>query len=308
MQFGTRKDNLITSILKGNNTLHKLILINVLIYIIVGIIEVVFILFKLKMPVFYSIWNNLSLSALPHQVILKPWTLLTYMFMHSGFFHILFNMLMLYWFGKIFMDYLFNRKLLTTYILGGLSGALLYLLAYQFIPYLQERAPMLGMVGASASVVAIIVATATLLPNYQVMLMFIGAVKLKYIAIVLVLIDVLSLKGTNTGGHFAHLGGALYGFIYVVQLQKGRDIGAWLGVIFDAVFKFIIGLFRPAPRTKPFKVYRNEDKTPNQPHPNKQTRPDPKIIDDILDKIAKSGYESLSEKEKDILFNASKKV
>ena len=306
MQYSNIKDNLINKIFKSENTHHKLIFINVAIFIIIKLIKVIYTLFNIDQVSYYQLWNNLSLSAHPHMVMHKPWTLFTYMFMHAGFFHILFNMLWLYWFGKIFMDYLYKRKLLITYILGGLSGAVIYLIVYQFIPYLQERPPLLGMVGASASVVAIIVATATLIPNYRIPVLFFGSIRLKYIAIVLVLIDILSLEGNNIGGHFAHLGGALYGFLYIVFYKRGFDLGGWLDRLFDffdSVFKSII-----QGRSKgSFKVYRNTESKSKPVEKYRETRPDPAIIDNILDKIAKSGYDSLSEKEKDILFNASKK-
>lgn len=305
MIFETGKNNLLHRIFKGNNTLYKLILINVLVFVAISLIRIIIKLFDINWAFYEVLQNNLYISSEPMEVLEKPWTLLTYMFMHAGILHILFNMLWLYWFGKIFMDYLYKRKLLVTYFLGGLSGALVYILAYQFIPYLQDKTSL--MVGASASVVAIIVSTATLLPNYQVSLLFFGSVKLKYIAIIMVVIDVLSLEGNNIGGSFAHLGGALYGFIYILQLKKGRDLGAWLSHIIDFFVNTFQNILHPTLRKRPFKVYHTETKT-NSPSPQKkQSVADQKVIDNILDKIAKSGYESLSDKEKDILFNASKK-
>jgi len=233
-QFGSINNNFVYNIFKSKNIVIQLILVNVLVFIVIGLIEVVYTLFKLPIGVFHQyVTNNLSISAVPIEVVKKPWTFITYMFMHSGFFHILVNMLMLYWFGKIFNDFLGNKKLFDVYISGGLAGAIIYLIAYQTIPLLEGNYPLLGMVGASASVVAIIVATATYFPDYSVFMLFFGRVKLKYLAIFFLIIDVLSLKDGNTGGHFAHLGGALFGFIYANRLKKGIDIGKWVSGIID---------------------------------------------------------------------------
>ncbi|MFC2114306.1 rhomboid family intramembrane serine protease [Bacteroidota bacterium] len=310
--FGSFWNDISINILKNRNTLYQLIFINVLVFVFVGLIEVIFTLFKLPMGIFDTFWRNLALSALQAEFIQKPWTFITYMFMHSGFMHILFNMLMFYWFGKIFQEYLRNEKLLSTYILGGIAGGLMYIFAYMTIPMLKGMQPY--MVGASASVIAIIVATATLLPNTTLHLMFIGPVRLKYIAIVLVIIDVLLLKGDNTGGHFAHLGGAIYGFAYIKLMQNGIDIGHWL----TQLITLFRNAFKPNPKQK-FKVHRGGKtssgnfKESAKKESQKSTAPpvkresDQKMIDSILDKIAKSGYESLSENEKDVLFKASKK-
>jgi len=306
-RYSSINSNFVYNLFKNKGVITKLILVNVSIFVVIGLIEVIFTLFKLPIGVFHQyITLNLSISAIPSEVIVKPWTLITYMFMHSRFFHILVNMLMLYWFGRIFTDFLGNKKLFDVYISGGLAGALIYLIAYQTIPLLSDNYPLLGMVGASASVIAIIIATATYFPNYSVFLLFFGQVKLKYLAIVLVVIDVLSLKDGNTGGHFAHLGGALFGFIYAYQLKKGIDIGKWVSGIID--FFTSIGKKTDRPRKVKFKVVSD-----NEPTVKYTTKPSVKNdeeqvkIDKILDKIAKSGYDSLSTVEKDLLFNASKK-
>lgn len=308
-------------ILKGNNPVYKFIAINVLVFIFFGVFKMIWVLFQLPPETYSKFYDFFSLPAEPILVIQKPWTFITYMFMHSGFWHILFNMLWLYWFGRIFIEFQSRERLVSTYFLGGLAGGLVYIIAYQVFPLLRDIVAQLsaeglemGMVGASASVVAIIVATATLLPNYVVSVIFIGPVRLKYIAIVLIIIDVLSLGGDNAGGHFAHLGGAIYGFIFARQLQKGNDIGNWFN-------KLVFGIReafkkQPKQRKTDFKVHVNQENYQKQrkasasasrQKSSPKTNVDQQVIDEILDKIAQSGYDSLSENEKDILFNASKK-
>ena len=291
--------NNINQLFKNKDIVFRLIIINVLIFLIISIIDVTFSLFSLPENIFNNIWNQLSLSAIPAEVLHKPWTLLTYMFMHStsNIFHILINMLMLYWFGKIFLVFLSEKKLLNIYIFGGLSGALIYLLAYQFVPMLRDNPPMLGMVGASASVMAIMIATATLVPDYKIMLLLIGEVKLKYVALIFILIDLLSLKGGNSGGHFAHLGGVIYGFLYIRYIRSNSPLSNFIEKKVDS----IKGLFKT--KDKDYIRYKKVKTIPKK-RPSDASQQD---IDIILDKIAASGYESLTDREKELLFNASKK-
>jgi len=211
------------------------------------------------------------------------------MFMHDGIFHIAFNMLWLYLLGQIFEDYLGNKRIAGLYLLGGFSGALFYILAYNIFPVFAPVLPVSTAVGASASVMAIIVATATLVPNYTIPLIFIGPVKLKWLVLVYVVVDFLSIAGPNSGGEIAHMGGALMGFVYIKRLQKGND---WVEVIGQ--------LFSRRPGLSKLKVAtRNNEK-------KSQSRPRQEDVDHILDKISTTGYESLSKEEKEILFRASK--
>lgn len=289
----------INQLYKNKDIVFRLILINVLVFLIVSIIDVTFSLFSLPENIFNNIWNQLSLSAIPAEVLSKPWTLLTYMFMHStsNIFHILINMLMLYWFGKIFLVFLQAKKLLNIYIFGGLSGAVIYLLAYQFVPMLRDNPPMLGMVGASASVMAIMIATATLVPDYKIMLLLFGEVKLKYVALIFILIDLISLKGGNSGGHFAHLGGVIYGFLYIRYLKSNSPVSNFI----EKIVGSFTGLFKG--KDKDYIKYKKVKAVPKK----RPSAPSQQDIDIILDKIAVSGYESLTDKEKELLFNASKK-
>src|SRR5690606_12708365 len=166
----------------------------------------------------------------------QPWTLFTYMFLHEGFFHILFNMLFLYWFGLLINEYLGSRKLVNLYILGGLSGGLFYLLIYNLAPLFADQVDTALMLGASAGVHAIVVGAATLSPNTAFHLILLGPVKIKYIAIFYVLVAFANSSGANAGGELAHLGGAALGFLYIRQLQDGRDLGLpvqWVGRLFE---------------------------------------------------------------------------
>jgi membrane associated rhomboid family serine protease len=272
--------------LRSGSRVSLLIGINVLVYLLVNVAGVIdTLVFQSDFIKYYS-QELLLLPAFLPRVASHFWTPLTYMFMHAGIFHILFNMLWLYWIGQIFEEYLGNKRTIGLYLLGGLTGAIFFIAAYNIFPFF---APVLAgstVVGASASVMAIIVATATLLPDYSISLILIGPVKLKWIALFYVVIDFLSIAGPNAGGEFAHLGGALFGFIYIKQLQRGND---WIGAI--------AGIFRKKSTMKV--VSRNSDR-------NASGKPRQDEIDRILDKITDSGYGSLSKQEKEILSRASK--
>ena len=211
----------------------------------------------------------LALPAYLPKLLVRFWTPLTYMFMHDGVFHILFNMLWLYWIGQIFEDFSGYKRTLGLYLMGGIAGAVFYILSYNFFPVFANALPVSVVVGASASVMAVIVATATLLPDYTISLFIIGPVKLKWIAIAYIILDFISITGPNSGGEIAHLGGALIGFIYIKRLQKGHD---WISSI--------ASLFKSGPRLSNLKVVarNNAKKGP--------LRPRQEDVDRILDKIS----------------------
>ena len=272
--------------LRSGSRINLLIGINVLVYLLVNIAGVIDrLVFQSSFIDFYSGELLLLPSFLP-RLASHFWTPFTYMFMHAGIFHILFNMLWLYWFGQIFEEYLGNKRTIGLYLLGGLTGAIFFVAAYNVFPFFTAALAGSTVVGASASVMAIIVATATLLPDYSLNLILLGPIKLKWIALFYVIIDFLSIAGPNAGGEFAHLGGALFGFIYIKQLQRGND---WIGAI--------TGIFRK--KSKMRVVSRNPDR-------NTSGKPRQDEIDRILDKITESGYESLNKQEKEILSRASK--
>ncbi|HPH47450.1 MAG TPA: rhomboid family intramembrane serine protease, partial [Chryseolinea sp.] len=240
------------------------------------------------------------------EFLTKPWTLLTYSFAHSfnyefgsvGIWHILMNMLMFYWFAKLFVEYLGSDKLVALYVLGGLGGGILYLLLYNTIPFFINQPSTL--VGASASVLAVVVAVATLLPDYTFFLMFLGPVRIKYIAAFYVVVSFLFSVGGNAGGNVAHLGGALIGFVYIKQLQAGVNWGGWITTVID----WFKNLFTAKPKVKV--TYRNKEMATTKKASTKSSVPQDEI-DTILDKISDGGYESLTKDEKEKLFNASKK-
>jgi len=282
--------NIQSKVLKSDSKLNLLIAINVAVYLLINIPAVFEWLFTGSSQII-SFYSNeyLAIPAYLPKLEVRFWTPLTYMFMHAGIFHILFNMLWLYWIGQIFEEYLGKQRIVGVYLLGGLAGALFYVLSYNFFPAFAPVLPISTAVGASASVMAIIVATATLLPDFSISLMIIGPVKLKWIAVFYVVLDFLSIAGPNAGGEIAHIGGALLGFIYIKRLQKGSD---WVGNIAN--------LFKSGPKLSKLKVVaRNNNKRSN-------SRPRQDEVDVILDKISKVGYEHLSSEEKEILFRASK--
>lgn len=285
---------------KDGSSLNKFLIINLGIFVVIKLFSLFILLFKLGFNTKQWVLSWLAVPASLPVLLYKPWTLFTYMFLHLDFFHILFNMLMLFWFGRIFTEYLGNKKFISTYILGGLAGALLYILAFNLFPAFEEVIPSAQALGASASVLAILVAVATYVPNYTMHMILLGPVRLKYIAIVLVVIDLLSIESGNPGGHIAHIGGALFGFFYIKQIQKGRNIAGW----FDKIIGFLAGFFKPQSKIK---VVHNKRRKSDEEF-NTEKRIKQERIDNILDKISKSGYESLTKEEKEILFDMSKNL
>lgn len=223
------------------------------------------------------------------------------MFLHSGFLHLLFNVLGLYWFGQLFLYHFEGRKLVSVYLLGGLVGAAFYILAYNVFPVFSSVYGLL--LGASASVFAILVAVAAYDPNREIHLFFIGKFPLKYVAAFYVLLSILGISTSNPGGNIAHLGGAFWGWFYIYQLRKGKDMGAGLASFLDKVADWLTNLFKQKSKMKvTFKKPPRNDYEYNR-HKNAQQDD----INSVLDKIAKSGYDSLTSKEKELLFKQGKK-
>ena len=275
---------------KEDNGLIKIILINIIIFVSISILEV-FITLSGGGSLFRVVINKLMLPASFTTFILQPWSLISYFFLHLSFGHILWNMLFLYWFGKIIHDNIGNNAVISLYILGGIIGGLSYMALFNIIPFYGDRVSESLMLGASAGVFSIVAGSATLLPNYTFYLLFLGPVRIKYIALFYILLSFFDVTGSNAGGEIAHIGGALIGYLFIKQLQKGVNMG-------DGVIK-IINLFNRKNSSKKEKVFTI----------NKETSFDisQDEIDKILDKISESGYSSLSKKEKEKLFNASKK-
>jgi membrane associated rhomboid family serine protease len=283
------------------NTLTQLILINVAVFLFLKILGVLFFLFKQE-NLEQLVLSYLALPADPQMILKKPWTILSYMFLHYDFFHILFNMLWLYWFGKIFLEYLNPKKLVSVYLIGGLTGGLVYVLAFNLFPAFEESVAQSVALGASAAVLAVVMAIAFYVPDYTLNLLFFGQVKLKYIALVTVLIDVLSIRSGNAGGHLAHLGGAFFGFVYAMQLRRGNDLSKGFNRVMDNLFSFL----KPRPKMK-VNYKKPEGKVETDMEYNARRAAEQRTIDQILDKIARTGYEGLSKEEKELLFKSSKK-
>lgn len=281
----------ITYKVRSGSKLYLLIFINVAVFLVINIPAVIEWMATGGRSGFinYFAAEYLSLPADIHKLPTRFWTLLTYMFMHDGIFHILFNMLWLYWMGQLFEEYLGDKRTIGLYLLGGLGGAALYLLGFNLLPVFRDMVHISVIVGASAGVMAIMVATATLLPDFTISVILLGPVKLKWVAMFMVILDFLLIMGSNPGGELAHLGGALMGFVYIKQLQKGKD---WIASIGN--------LFKRGQKNPNLKVVsRNSDR-------KKTDKPRQEDIDRVLDKISVSGYDSLNKEEKEILFRASK--
>ncbi|MBN2166388.1 MAG: rhomboid family intramembrane serine protease [Marinilabiliaceae bacterium] len=239
----------------------------------------------------------ISVPSDPGLLFFKPWTLITYMFVHFKFLHTLINILYLYWFGKIFTEILGQNRILPVYLLGGLAGAFMYIIGINYIPVFYHYFPSNILMGASASVMAILLAAAVYSPNFRLNLMFIGEVRLKYIALVFIIIDVISIGSfENTGGTLAHLGGAMMGYIYATLLTKGKDIAKPI----ESAIQFSKTSFKPKSKLK---VTYKRPMTDMEYNAHKVRRQ--KEVDRILEKIKQSGYDSLSKEEKKILFEAS---
>ena len=284
--------------------LPRLILVNALIWVAIGIMRVFS--FLLDVPD-HSLTNlivdYLALPAKPESLIVRPWTLFTYMFLHIEFFHLLFNMLWLFWFGKIFLEFMKSRQLLLIYILGGLSGGALYVLFYNIFPVFEKSLDLSVALGASASVMAIVTAISLYVPGYNVQLFLLGRIKIFYIALFLFVVDFFMIRSNNAGGHIAHIGGALFGLSYILIRRKGMNFsGFWNFNSLKGLFKRLTGRRMrvdysgvPPAGGRPL-----SDDEYNELKAEKQRK-----IDIILDKISKSGYESLTGEEKDFLFKSS---
>jgi len=268
------------------NVVERLIILNILIFVLTYLINTLSFLFHSEGNVLID-WFSLKPSF--EQLLYRPWTLVTYGFLHVGFFHILFNLLLLYYFGMLFLDFFDGRQFLVYFLLGVMAGGLVYMIAYNYLPALKTKETIL--VGASAGVTAIVIGIATHIPHYALHFRFIGSVKLLYIAAVMVVLDLVQIPAGNAGGHLAHLGGALMGYLLTRYLDQGHGISSWWKD--QWTFK---------KKSKLKTVYRSRESNRAKSHePYDQER-----IDGILDKISKSGYDALTKEEKDYLFKAGK--
>lgn len=290
------------------NMVTRLIIINVAFFVA---IKLIWIILRISFgwsdsDLYLTIARGLMFSSDWIHDLTHPWTILTYMFFHEGIFHILWNMLIFYWFGRIVGDLIGNQRIWPMYLLGGAFGGLAFFIAYNIFPLGSPDGPDY-MLGASGAVMAIVVASAVLSPDYVMRLLFLGDVKLKYIVGAILFLDLIGVAGDhNTGGHFAHLGGALMGWLFVLRLREGADWSRPINRVTDAVGNFFAAFFGRS--NKGLKVkkdgnsnYRNRKSNRRSSDKSQQER-----VDAILDKIRASGYESLTDEEKEFLFNASK--
>ncbi|MEL6356700.1 MAG: rhomboid family intramembrane serine protease [Bacteroidota bacterium] len=302
------------------NMIKRIIIVNIAVYVIVNLVWLFtpasYQAFYKEFVHFFSVggswWHNL----------IHPWVPFTHMFLHEGFFHILWNMLFLFWFGRIFGDLLGDRRVLPLYILGGLAGAVFYFIAAN-IPGTGVSEASFAL-GASAAVLAILVSAGVFAPNYGIQLLFIGTVKLKWIVLALVFMNVLGTRGIdNVGGAWGHLGGITMGFLFSYQLQAGNDWSKPVNRIWDNILNFFRSLSttrKPKSRPGPRAAYRRGQEVKAGASPRKRQKGRTgasKILDEgkshqeqldaILDKIKDRGYNSLNQEEKEFLFRASNK-
>ncbi len=263
------------------NIAEKLIVINILLFILPIFLSTVFFLFKIDINLFYSLFE---LSSNFNQVLFKPWTLLTYSFFHGSFGHLFWNMILLYYAGRFFLNLFPWIKFINVYFLGVLFGGIIFVLSYQLFPVFAETAP--SMIGASAGIMAVLIFMCTYSPQ-MIINIFFFKVALKYIGIALVVIDVIQIPNGNAGGHIAHIGGALLGYFYATNLKKGVDIGSK----FEKTWKYIF--------IKPDKEFVKKQKETKKKQSNQQR------VDEILDKISAKGYDNLTKEEKQFLFSQS---
>ena len=282
----------------------KFIIVNVAVFLAVNLVLLLQFLFNIEV---FDITYWLSASSSPAKLIMRPWAIITYMFLHESFWHLFWNMVILYFGGQIYAQFLGDRQFISTYVLGGISGLILYMLAYNLLPVFSHNGGI-PILGASASVLALLVGIATYLPDYTVRLIFFGPVKLKYVAMIFVVLDFISIRGGNAGGHIAHIGGAIYGFMASRQLRKGTDFSDYFWNIIDAVKGFWPGQsrMRVVKDKKGKKKQTGRTSRSDYDYADKK-KEEQSRIDAILDKISKSGYDSLTKEEKEFLFRASNK-
>jgi membrane associated rhomboid family serine protease len=287
----------IKSTLRDGSNLTRLIYINIGVFLIISIFSIVGYLLN-NQQISEKVLNFLAVPASLNNLLVKPWTIITYMFTHKNIWHILLNMLWLYWFGRIFLEYLDQRKLVAVYLLGGVSGAVLYVLSFNIFPVFKDDVSLSVAIGASASVMAVVIAIAAYVPNYAIQFFLLGRIRIIYVALAIFVLTSIPNFPSNSGGKLAHIGGALFGFLFTLNIKKGRDIGKGINSIID----FFATLFKP--RRKMKVTY----KKPASDYDYNKTKTEHQVkINQILDKISKGGYDSLTKEEKDTLFKESQK-
>jgi membrane associated rhomboid family serine protease len=299
----------IKAFLRRDDILSRLMMINIVIFVAINMLALLLYVFSIDRDFVQTYGVSrltywLSIPSDPGAFLLRPWSIITYMFVQEDVFHLFFNMIVLYVGGRIFTQFVGSQRLLSTYILSGISGALLYIITFNIFPAFQNVVGGSFAIGASASVLGIFIAAAAYVPNLQLNVILIGNVKLKYIAIVFIVLDLINIRTGNAGGHIAHLGGAFYGYLFVSNLRKNKDFS----IYFNNFVRKLKNYFTvPQKKKSGFKNVYKKTKRPVRDEDFLKNKNEKQAeIDSILEKIKKSGYDSLTAKEKQMLFDASK--
>lgn len=293
----------IKKLFRNSDIVKTIIGINVFLFVLPGVLNLIAYLFKIDL---ISIADYAKLPASLTSLAKAPWSIFTYMFIHLDVLHLLFNMLFLYWFGQFYLRFFSLKHFRGLYILGGLMGAVFFIASYHVFPILKDNLHHVSLMGASAAVMAIVIAVATQAPNQAIRFLLLGSVKLKYIALFVVASALLMIPKDNPGGQLAHLGGALAGFLFVKCLAKGIDITRWINAVLDLPYR-IRQYFVNRRKMKVVKNNANYTKHKQDHDYNYGKKEQSDEIDRILDKIKETGYANLSEREKQTLFNARNK-
>lgn len=291
---------------QSGNMLTRIILVNIAVFVFINLIYV-FTTYGDVNKIYINIIDFLALHGRAPKVYTHFWGWFTHMFLHEGTWHLFWNMLLLYWFGRIVGDFLGDERILPLYILGGIAGGIFYIGFEYFLPGSTGSGSM--ALGASAAVMCMLMTAAMVSPDYHMHLLLIGPVKLKWIAIAMLFFDLIGTAGqVNTGGHFAHLGGAIFGIIYVSRLHNGQDLTSGLQKLFDKINNRQVPI-KPKPPTKraAMSVVYNKGKESSNQQKEVETISFQTKLDSILDKINDQGYDNLSDEEKNFLSQASKK-
>lgn len=270
--------NKINLYISGLNIVEKIILFNITLYLLPFVLKTVLFLFNIKG---LSIVNWFTIDATLSEFILKPWSILTYGFIHGSFSHIFWNMLILYYFGNILKNIFGEKLILNLFLSGIVAGGLIYLISYNLFPVFKGVNSV--MIGASAGVMSVLFFLAAYDPQYRIRIIFFD-IKILYIALFLFFYDIIQIPLNNSGGHIAHIGGALWGYYYSVKYNNGSDL-----------VNSILSYFKKNTNNKPSVKSKTDNKSFNQDK-----------IDEILDKISDSGYDSLTKSEKEYLFKVGK--
>ena len=270
---------------------QKLLFWNIGLFVLATLVDVV-----LKFSgIGFSYFDYVALSSNTVAFFEKPWTILTFNFFHVGVFHLIFNVLVLHFSGRLFNTYFTDKQLFGVYLLGGVFSGLTFIVMYFVLGKISL------LVGASGAIMALLIATATYAPFMLLRIPLVGTVKLWHVAFFVLLMDLIQLPLENMGGHMAHFGGALFGFIYIQLLKKGVDLTKPLSKFLDR----LVTVFSPKPKTPFRKIHRNTEKKSVHSY-GQNNEMFQKQIDEILDKISQSGYDCLTKEEKEFLFKAEK--